>query len=126
MLDIEYLIIGWLGCACFVAFAARRAGRRPAQWFLIGLALPLISIPLVLMSGRPGPRKSDKIIPLSPRRRKNLSRPRRCCGRFISDCAGCPYFRGPKLFGDQSELEAGFCDYFKRTLWKDDQHEERT
>jgi hypothetical protein len=46
-------------------------------------------------------------------------RPARCCGRYIGDCHVCPFFRAPTLFVKADDAEAGYCEYFGRTLWKD-------
>ena len=118
MSGLEYLVIGWLCGACFVSFAARRRGRRPILWFLIGLALPGLSIPLILFLGERAPREGGRTIQFRPK--NPPAPPARCCGRFIADCRGCHFFHRPRLFLDNDPSIAGYCRRFDRTLWKKD------
>jgi hypothetical protein len=121
---VEYAVIGWIAGAAFVAFVARRLGRRPMLWFLVGLALPLASIAVVYAVGaaaeRPAATEGKARVLKMPRKA-----PKRCCGRYIGDCHVCPFFRGPKLFSPTDEAEAGYCERFERTLWKDSGGERR-
>ncbi len=48
--------------------------------------------------------------------KKVKRRPKRCCGSYIPDCEGCPFFQRP-LFGEpQAKGRKGRCLFYKRDL----------
>lgn len=120
---IQRYIILWLLAAAFVAYVARRYGRNPWVWFLVGLAVPFLSVALVFAAGEPrADDEEEGIIPFpKQKKKKGPDEPNcRCQGHYIPECHSCPFFRKPTLFGETDPSVAGYCEKYNRTLWKDD------
>ncbi len=100
-------------CGFFCAHVAHRKGRNPWLWGAAGALLPVLGVALCLMaSAAPTPAATGREqVEARPRQR-----PRRCCGEFIPDCRGCPYFRRPLFRHDASPDERGYCEFYDRNL----------
>ena len=115
-----YLAAFQVLCGGFCAFVAVRKGRSPVFWWLVGTVLPVVGVVLsltvapaertrVAARGRRGSRE-----PAGKERRI----PRRCCGSYIPDCLGCPFFRR-RLFPASPREDSntkGFCEHLHKEL----------
>lgn len=103
-------------CGGFCAYVAHRKGRNPYLWAAAGALIPVLGVVLCLMASETGAPSSSE----STGRSRRLPRPRRCCGRFIPDCRGCPYFRRPLFREDAPPRERGYCEFYHRELLEKD------
>ncbi len=111
---MRYLLIFQLLCGAFGAFVAGRKKRSRLAWGLIGALLPVAGVAWVMLIPERGAEwNAGPAAGPSPRRRE---RPKRCCGRFIPDCRGCPYFRRHLFRGDQEGPADGYCEFFDTEL----------
>jgi hypothetical protein len=109
---MHYLIVVQLFCAFFCAFLAGRSGRSRVFWWLVGALVPVLGVAVCLWETRApaeGPGR-EGAGPVTGR-----SRPKRCCGRYIPECWGCPHFRR-HLFSTDSEGSKGHCAFYGRDL----------
>jgi hypothetical protein len=106
---MEYLIAFQLLCGCFAAFVAGRRSRSRAAWWFVGALLPVAGVVLALTASHPGAAGSSGPAHSASEPRKPAGRPRRCCGSYIPDCLGCPYFRRPLFDGEGSSQKKGTC-----------------
>jgi hypothetical protein len=109
--SMYYLIAVQFFCACFCAFIAGRAGSSRLFWWLVGGLLPVVGVALCVFETR---RSATGEAPQSGRKAPR-TRPKRCCGRYIPECWGCPYFRR-RLFSGAEEAAKGHCTFFDRDL----------
>lgn len=114
---MEYIIAFQLLCGCFAGYVAAQKNRNWFWWFLVGLLVPVAGVIIALAvdaprrgsGGRPRSRTRD-------RETDTLKRPKRCCGRYIPDCKGCPYFSRPLFDGTYRGRKKGYCNFFKKDL----------
>ena len=45
-----------------------------------------------------------------------MKRPKRCCGSYIPDCEGCPYFKKALFESSPNSVKKGECRFFNRDL----------
>lgn len=116
---MEYLVAFQLLCGCFAGYVAAQKNRNWFWWFLIGTLVPVagVIIALAVDENRPGAGES-RLSGGRHRSRENEKpkRPKRCCGRYIPDCKGCPYFSRPLFDGSYRGRKKGFCNFFKKDL----------
>ena len=113
---MHYFIAFQILCGCFSAYVARRKGLNPVSWGLAGALLPVFGVVLaVAVSGSSSAAESlpgtGHRRPASPPRR-----PRRCCGSYLPDCFGCPFFRRQLFARDQAKDKKGYCEYYRKDL----------
>ena len=119
---LAYFLALQVFCGCFAAYAAAKQGRNWAAWFVVGMALPVVGVLLALVVSREPRARTGRVSPGSGARGKagpspGRRRPKRCCGSYIADCQGCPYFRRRPLFDSSSEDSCkGHCQYFRKPL----------
>jgi hypothetical protein len=116
---METAIAIQLFIAVFCAFLAARKRRRPLVWGLVGM-VPVLGVVAALLVPRAAPaRHAGKG---SPRQRSMPPRPKRCCGHYIPDCRGCPYFRRALFQSDRQKEDGrvGHCEFFDRDLYEQD------
>jgi hypothetical protein len=108
--------------AIFCAFMALRKERSPLLWALIGL-VPVVGVIAVIVVSPA--RAADKAAARPKDRPHPPARPKRCCGRYIPDCRGCPYFRRALFQSDKQKDEGrvGHCEFFDRNLYDDQSNE---
>ena len=104
-------------CAFASSHIAARKGRNTVHWWFIGL-VPIFGIMLALLmdTGAPGGVTRKK---KGARKRKDAlprKRPKRCCGSYIPECWGCPFFRRNLFDPDPHEGKRGYCEHFRREL----------
>ncbi|MFW6188876.1 MAG: hypothetical protein ACOC7T_00450 [Planctomycetota bacterium] len=115
---MHYLIIIQILCGFFAAYVAARKGRNRYAWWLAGAFLPVVGVVLALLADQASsgsPALSDRLqgAPGRPLRRE---RPKRCCGSYIPDCLGCPYFRRHLFEQEHRERVRGSCEYYGEDL----------
>jgi len=114
---MQFLVVFQILCGFFGAFVAGRKGRSRLGWWFIGAFLPVFGAILCLMA----PDAAAKVGATEQGDgadgiRKQRPRPRRCCGSYIPDCQGCPYFRRP-LFEAHREADGkGTCTFYGKQL----------
>lgn len=114
---MEYLVAFQLLCGCFAGYVASHKKRNWFFWFLVGGAVPLLGVLAALMVEEPAEEE-----PGVPARGRNGSSgrerrpPSRCCGRYIPDCRGCPYFKRPLFDRTYSGARKGYCELFDKKL----------
>ena len=114
---LNYVMILMIVCAFASSRIAARKGHNATQWWVIGL-VPVFGVMLALMAydaapGQAAPRKR------AARKAKDAplrKRPKRCCGHYIPECWGCPFFRRNLFVADPQEAKRGYCEHFKREL----------
>lgn len=113
-----YLIAFQVLCGCFSAFVAGRKGRSRLAWWLMGALLPVFGVLLSLAApAAPGaPRSAAAATDTKREPSQTRKRPKRCCGSYIPDCFGCPFFRRQLFDSDRSEDKKGYCEFFGREL----------
>jgi len=112
---MEYFVGFQILCGFFSAFVAARKGRSAGVWWFIGALLPVVGVVLSLTTTpvdvRPVAQEEKPSARRSPLRRAS-----RCCGAYIADCRGCPYFRR-RLFGaEEDDGTVGYCEFYGRDL----------
>jgi hypothetical protein len=112
---MEYFLAFQLLCGLFAAFVAARKGRSALVWFALGLLLPIVGVVLALRARPPrvrteGPRAS--VDEAASQRQP----PRRCCGSYIPDCLGCPFFTRPLFDPSYEGPKKGYCQHFENVL----------
>jgi hypothetical protein len=112
-----YLIICAVLCGFFSAFVAGRKGRNRIAWWFVGTLLPILGVVLSLAV----PQRRVALSAVRVRRaqggaRQGRKKPKRCCGSYIPDCFGCPYFRRPLFDPGRGEDKKGYCEFFGRDL----------
>jgi hypothetical protein len=76
------------------------------------LNLPVLGVVAVMLAGR----KEDGTSTAGTSKGKDRrTRPSRCCGEFLPDCRGCPYFRR-RLFRSEDGDAVGYCTFYDRIL----------
>jgi hypothetical protein len=124
---MEYVIAFQLLCGCFAGYVASQKHRNWFWWFLVGTLVPVAGVLIALTvedartaeRGR-GPRRASE-------ETQQPKRPKRCCGRYIPDCQGCPYFSRP-LFDpsfDKETEKKGYCRFFKKDLVQREEKEKQ-
>jgi len=113
---MEYLVAIQLLCGSFAAYVASRKNRNRFLWFLLGLAVPVGGVLMALIVGKgqrtPGKGvESPDVAEAEPRRP-----PKRCCGSYIPDCRGCPYFTRPLFDPSYGGRRKGYCELFEKEL----------
>ncbi len=113
---IRYVLVFQLLCGALAAFVARRKGRSGLFWLLAGTCLPVIGVVLALASKAGGKRGRAKRPVGESRPQKKKRPPKRCCGRYIPDCEGCPFFQ--RLLFDEQPVDGrkGKCRRYNRDL----------
>lgn len=112
---MPYLVVVQILCGFFSAYVAGRKGRSRVAWWFIGALLPVAGVVLALLAGdKERSEGSAAAVTHAPseaalRRRR---RPKRCCGSYIPDCLGCPYFRRPLFSQNPRPNLRGTCQYF--------------
>ena len=103
------------GCSAFVA---ARKGRNPIFWWLVGTLVPIFGVVLSLavapadharVSSRPRQGSGEPV-------REKRRIPKRCCGSYIPDCLGCPFFRRQLFATGRREGTKGFCEHLQKEL----------
>ena len=114
---MEYLIVALALCGFFSAYVAARRGRRPVVWWFVGALLPVLGVVLAMvLPAKPPVRQEDAWAPGSPVPSRPLRRPKRCCGFYIPDCCGCPYFRRHLFDPARAGRTKGRCEFFGKDL----------
>lgn len=115
---MHYLIVFQVLCGFFCAFLAGRKGRSRTTWWFVGALLPVFGV--VLSLAVPQSPASALAAPRKPGRKRAARRPRkkpkRCCGSYIPDCFGCPYFRRQLFDPARLEGKKGYCEFFGKDL----------
>jgi len=114
---MNYLIVLFALCGFFSAYVAGRKGRNPLAWWFVGALLPVIG-PILSLAVPPkslADRESARG-PGGPARRRPPPRPKRCCGEYMPDCRGCPYFRRQLFDPSRAERTKGRCEFFGKDL----------
>ncbi len=109
---MHYLIVFQVLCGFFAAHVASRNGRNPVGWWFAGALLPVLGVVAVMLTGRKEDGTSTAGTSTGKDRR---TRPSRCCGEFLPDCRGCPYFRR-RLFRSEDGDAVGYCTFYDRIL----------
>ncbi len=122
---ILYVIVFLLACGLITGLTAHFKGENIFEWGLTGIFLPIIGI-LLLITGHKPPHKRKKGTDGRHAKKKVRKRPKRCCGSYIPDCEGCPFFQ-KSLFADNTVQtgKKGDCLFYHREL-KDDHHQKRS
>ncbi|MEF8788161.1 MAG: hypothetical protein V5A84_03745 [Planctomycetota bacterium] len=112
-----YLVAFQLLCGCFAGYVAAQKRRNWFWWFLVGTLVPVAGVLIALMvdsarAGRGGRSRGRS----RDRGGEKLKRPKRCCGEYIPDCKGCPYFSRPLFDGSYRDEKKGYCKFFKKEL----------
>jgi len=110
-----YLIVIMVLCGFFSAFVAARKSRNRIVWWFVGLTILGVALTLAV------PEKQVTVRATGGRRarggaRQGRKKPKRCCGSYIPDCFGCPYFRRPLFDPSRAEDKKGHCEFFGRDL----------
>ncbi len=115
---MPYVVMTLMIVGAFVSsHIAARKGRSAVHWWFIGL-VPVFGIMLALLmdTGAPaGVTRKER----GGRRRKGApprKRPKRCCGSYIPECWGCPFFRRNLFDPDPHEGKRGYCEHFRHEL----------
>ncbi len=113
-----YLIAFQMLCGCFSTFVAARKGRNPILWWLVGALLPIFGVVLSLaLTAADRTRVSAGGREGAPEQARQGQRiPRRCCGSYIPDCLGCPFFRRQLFPAGRGEGTRGYCDHLHKEL----------
>ena len=108
--------------AVFCGFLAARKNRSPVAWALIGL-VPVVGVLAAIVVPRAEPRPAGRRT--EPSLPRSLPRPKRCCGRYIPDCRGCPYFRRALFQTDEQKDRGrvGYCEFFEKDLLEQEESE---
>jgi hypothetical protein len=112
-----YLIIVQIVCGFFSAFVAGRKGRNQVAWWFIGALVPVAGVVLSYLvsdidAAEPLPQAGFP----SKQASRRPERPKRCCGSYIPDCLGCPYFRRQLFSSERADGLRGHCEYFDKDL----------
>jgi hypothetical protein len=114
---MDYVIVTLALCGFFSAYVAARKGRSPVAWWLVGALLPVIGVVLCLaVPPKAAADPQEEWAPGAPAPHHALRRPRRCCGYYIPDCCGCPYFRRHLFDSVRAERSKGRCEFFGKDL----------
>lgn len=114
---MDYIVVTLVLCGTFSAYVAARKGRSPLAWWFVGALLPIVGPVLSLAVPAKAARSSQESsareapVPTSPPRR-----PKRCCGCYIPDCCGCPYFRRQLFDMARTGRSKGRCEFFGKDL----------
>ncbi|MFP4027987.1 MAG: hypothetical protein ACLFWL_09365 [Candidatus Brocadiia bacterium] len=112
---MEYILAFQLLCGFFSAFLAVRKHRSLTGWFAIGLLVPVAGVIFAWVIGPYSLKDSQKQSDM-PTEKPAGKRPKRCCGYYVPDCQGCPYFEKP-LFDKSFEGDRkGRCRFYGRVL----------
>jgi hypothetical protein len=112
---MEYIIVFQLLAGAFAAYVASRKGRSWFLWALFGALVPVVGAVCALLIGPARPAGAEPT--QAERREEKLKRvPRRCCGRYIPDCRGCPFFRRPLFDRSYEGDKRGYCERFDKEL----------
>ncbi|MGD2175887.1 MAG: hypothetical protein PVJ27_10830, partial [Candidatus Brocadiaceae bacterium] len=111
------LIVFQVLCGFFAAHVAGQKGRSRLRWWCIGAFVPAFGVVLSLVipargeaSGFPAP--ADGAEAGEGEHRDRRKRPRRCCGRYLPDCHGCPHFRRRLFDPARPQGRKGHCDFY--------------
>jgi hypothetical protein len=111
-----FFICVQLLCGLFACFVAKAKNRSATLWLLLGAILPILGVVIILIL-------SPKDAPLSEEKdsseQKPKRRPKRCCGSYLPDCHGCPYFSRPLFDNSYNENKKGRCEFFGRDLYEE-------
>ena len=114
---MSYLIAFQLLCGCFAGYVASQKGRNWFFWFLAGLVVPVLGVVLAVIVARPRRPSAEGERPRAGTEAARERRPpSRCCGSYIPDCQGCPYFRKPLFDPTYSGTRKGLCEFFHKEL----------
>lgn len=108
----------------FCGFMARRKARNGVAWGIAGVLVPVVPVVLIISLDparqRPAGTENGPAGRGAPR--MPPARPKRCCGRYIPDCRGCPYFRRALFRGEDRKQKGyrGHCEYFDRELFEEE------
>jgi len=116
---MEYFVAFQLLCGCFAGFVASRKDRGWFVWFLLGTFVPVFGVIAALLANEPATEPAEENWTQELERKtknRKLKPPKRCCGRYIPDCQGCPYFRKPLFDPTYSGSKKGYCELFEKEL----------
>lgn len=112
-----YVIAFQVLCGFFSAYVADRKGRNGVLWWFVGALVPVFGVALSLaLPQAPGPRPLSAGAAGERGERSRRRRPKRCCGSYIPDCHGCPYFRRQLFDPGRSEGKKGRCEFYEKDL----------
>lgn len=109
---MHYLIVFQVLCGFFAAHVASRNGRNAVGWWFAGALLPVLGVVAVMLAGR---KEGGTSMAGTSTGKDRRVRPSRCCGEFLPDCRGCPYFRR-RLFRSEDGDAVGYCTFYDRIL----------
>jgi len=112
---MEYFLAIQLLSGLFAAFVAARKGRGALAWFALGLLLPVVGVVLALRVG-PLRARAEHTGPGLQEAAAQRQAPRRCCGSYIPDCQGCPFFTRPLFDPSYEGPKKGYCQHFEKVL----------
>jgi len=114
---MEYLVAFQLLCGCFAGYVAAQKHRNWFWWFLVGTLVPVAGVLIALAVDRPDANRGHGNRGGTRNKEgQKLQRPKRCCGDYIPDCHGCPYFSRPLFSGSDEGEKKGYCKFFKKEL----------
>jgi hypothetical protein len=122
---MPYVIAFQVLCGFFAAHVASRKGRSGLRWWFLGALIPVFGVVLSLaLPERPGPVRLSEGGMGGSSVRSHRHRPKRCCGSYIPDCHGCPYFRRQLFDSARSEGRKGHCEFYHKDLTGNSQPDE--
>ncbi len=111
---LSYILVFQIACGISALLIAQRKGRNRPAWLAAGTFLPVIGLALILVLK---PLKARKQAARGKQRNKARMRPpKRCCGSYIPDCEGCPYFVRVLFEEEVIEGKKGDCRFYGREL----------